>query len=102
MCGGGVAHCPFEKLADIRGVLDEIRGWPGIREPKPGIFYFKRTPFLHFHIGKEQRRWADVRNGKDWGPEVEISIDASHVVQSRFLREVKRRYAAMEQSKPKL
>ena len=90
-----MAHCPFEKLADLRGVLDEIRGWPGIGEPKPGRFYFKRTPFLHFHIDKEQRRWADVRNGKDWGPEVEISIDASHVVQSRFLREVKRRYGAV-------
>ena len=72
-----VAHCPFEKLADIRDALDESRAWPGIREPRPGSFYLGRIPFLHFHIDKTGRRWADARDGAEWGAEIEIPIAAS-------------------------
>lgn len=52
-----MAHCPFEKLADLANILEKIRAWPDIREPKPGIFYYKRLPFLHFHE-KDGRRWG--------------------------------------------
>ena len=72
-----MAHCPFEKLADIRDALDESRAWPGIREPRPGSFYLGRIPFLHFHIDKTGRRWADARDGAEWGAEIEIPIAAS-------------------------
>ncbi len=94
-----MAHCPFETLADLRDTLDEIRAWPGIREPRPGIFYLARVPFLHFHIDKTGRRWADVRDGAEWGGEIEIAVGASRTLQLRFAREVKRRYQATTRRK---
>jgi hypothetical protein len=89
-----VAHCPFDRLADLAGILDEIRAWPAIREPSPGVFYWKRTPFLHFHVNRDGRRWADARSGTVWGPEIDIPEPASAAAQRRFLREVRRRYDA--------
>lgn len=86
-------HCPFEELDDLAQVLDQIRGWPDIREPRPGIFYIKRLPFLHFHVDRSGRRWADVREGPSWGPEVEIPYGASSAAHREFLEEVERRYA---------
>jgi hypothetical protein len=86
-------HCPFEELDDLCQVLDQIRTWPDIREPRPGIFYIKRLPFLHFHVDRSQRRWADVREGPSWGTEVEIPYDASMAAHRKFLEEVERRYA---------
>jgi hypothetical protein len=56
-----MAHCPYDKLADIEPVLATLRGWEGLREAKPGIFYIRSDGFLHFHIDKEGRRWADVK-----------------------------------------
>src|SRR5262245_44876316 len=90
-----MAHCPFARLADLRATLDEIRSWPSIREASPGVFYVKRIPFLHFHVNREGRRWADARLGADWGPEIEIPENASATAQRRFLREVRRRYLTL-------
>jgi len=88
-----MAHCPYEQLADIQAMLAEIRKWPEIREVKPGIFYLKRKPFLHFHL-KDGERWADARCGKDWGPCIRISINASAEERRRFLSAVTRCYKA--------
>lgn len=89
-----MAHCPFEQLADLRDCLDEIRSWPNVLEPRPGIFYLKRVPFLHFHLDRAGRRWADIREGDDWGPEVDVPTGASRALKASFLREARRRYAA--------
>ena len=43
-----MAHCPPEMLADLVAVLAEVRGRAGVREDKPGVFYVRRQPFLHF------------------------------------------------------
>jgi hypothetical protein len=43
-----MAHCPPEMLVDLVAVLAEVRGWAGVREDKPGVFYVRRQPFLHF------------------------------------------------------
>ena len=94
-----MAHCPFEKLADLRDLLDEIRALPGIDEQKPGIFYLGRLAFLHFHIDKSGRRWADVRDGSEWGAELDLAIGASKAAQARFARDVKRRYQACARPK---
>lgn len=89
-----MAHCPLARLADLTDVLDEIRGWPGIREQSRGVFYVKRKPFLHFHVNADGRRWADARIGADWGPEIDVPEPASERAAKRFLREVRRRYLA--------
>ena len=89
-----MAHCPFEKLGDLRAVLDEMRAWPGIEEAKPGIFHLKRTAFLHFHIDRDGRRSADVRDGADWGEPLDVPLPASAAAQRRLLAEARRRHAA--------
>jgi hypothetical protein len=89
-----MAHCPFDRLTDLTGILDEIRGWPGVREPSPGVFYVKRTPFLHFHVNANGRRWADARLGTTWGPEIDVPEPANGATACRFLRELRRRYRA--------
>jgi len=89
-----MAHCRFEDLADLRSCLDQIRSWPEIREPRPGVFYVKRVAFLHFHVDKQARRWADVRDGATWGSEVDMPADAGAARRRAFVREVQRRYRA--------
>jgi hypothetical protein len=89
-----MAHCPFEKLGDLRAVLDEIRTWPGIEEPKPGIFYLKRVAFLHFHLDTDGHRSADVREGAVWGEPLDVPLPASATAQRRLLAEARRRHAA--------
>ena len=88
-----MAHCPFEKLGDLRAVLDEIRSWPGIQEPKPGIFYLKRVAFLHFHLDTEGHRSADVRDGASWGAPLDVPSSTSAAAQRRLLAEARRRHA---------
>ncbi len=86
-----MAHCPPDQLKDLADVLAEVRALPGVSEPRPGIFYLRRTPFLHFH-SKDGKRWADVRAGRDWGTEVPLPFDASAQAKTSFLRTVERRH----------
>lgn len=58
-----MAHCPYRHLGDLKSCLAAIRELPEIVELKPGIFYLRRTPFLHFHL-KDGVRSADVRAAK--------------------------------------
>ena len=88
-----MAHCPYENLADLESVLEAIRGWPGIKERGPGVFYLKSTPFLHFHE-KDGARWADARHGKDWGSRIDIPFKTTKAMRDKFLREIERRYKA--------
>ena len=60
-----MAHTKFENLNDILNELDVIRKLQGLKEVKPGIFYFKSTPFLHFH-DKDGKRWAHVKCDGVW------------------------------------
>jgi hypothetical protein len=82
-----VAHCPFELLADLAPVLDVVRTWEGVRERTPGTFYVKSTPWMHFHL-KGDRRWADVRHGKEWGPEVDVPLDSTEKQRAAFLKTI--------------
>lgn len=87
-----MAHCPFDQLSDLESELNKIRELPKIKEPKPGVFYLKSKGFLHFHIDKEDRRWADARNGQSWGAEIDIPIRASKKTKAEFLKKVKAYY----------
>ena len=86
-------HCPYEALADLEEVLAEVRTWDHIRETAPGVFYVKRTPFLHFHVNKEGDRWADARCGKDWGKKLVIARPAGAAARKSFLADVRRYFA---------
>lgn len=89
-----MAHCPFEKLSDLESELNEVRKLPSIKEAKPGIFYLKSQSFLHFHT-KGDRRWADARDGKVWGSEIEIPFDSTRAQKAAFLKEVRRRHSVV-------
>jgi hypothetical protein len=86
-----VAHCPPELLNDVADVIAEVRGWPDVVERKPGVFYARRRPFLHFHLFEGVRRRADVRGRSAW-----ISIDLPRPVTAtkrrELLRELRRQY----------
>ena len=53
--------------------------------------YLKSKGFLHFHM-KDDRRWADVRDGASWGSEIDLPFDASASQKKKFLNVVRQRY----------
>lgn len=79
-----MAHCKPEQLGDIDDVLENIRCLNGITEKKKGVFYCKSRPFLHFHT-KDGKRWADIRNGKNWIP-IKIPFTPKPQEKKYFLR----------------
>ena len=89
-----MGHCPADRLGDLAPELDVIRGWPAVRERSAGVFYVKRTPFLHFHMDREGARWADAREGGTWRQRIAVPVGATATVRRRFLRVVRRCYRA--------
>jgi hypothetical protein len=89
-----MGHCAVDALADLEPCLDEIRAWPAVREPTPGVLYVKRTPFLHFHTNADGERWADARDGREWREHIAIPPGASAAARRRFVRDVRRCYRA--------
>jgi hypothetical protein len=61
-----MAHCPPALLDDLAGVLAEVRTWSGVVEKKPGVFYLRREPFLHFHWLSGDHRRGDIRGQTGW------------------------------------
>ena len=86
-----MAHCKSEDIKDLKLVLEEIRSWDKIQEKGEGKFYFKSKSFLHFHL-KDERRWADIRDGLKWGSEVDIPFSSTKKQITTFLKEAKKRY----------
>ena len=86
-----MAHCPPEMLVDLVAVLAEVRGWAGVREDKPGVFYVRRQPFLHFHLMKDGRRRGDIKGSRGW-----ISLDLPRPISATrrqaLRRELRRQY----------
>jgi hypothetical protein len=86
-----VTHCPPALLDDIVDVLDAVRGWTGVVEKKPGVFYASRQPFLHFHLTADGRRRGDIRGRAGW-----IALELPRPISERrrqdLLRKLRRRY----------
>jgi hypothetical protein len=61
-----MAHCPPELLDDLDEVFTELRAWAGVTEPRRGIFYVRRQPFLHFHLVDGGRRRGDIKGRRGW------------------------------------
>jgi hypothetical protein len=88
-----MAHAASDGLRGIADVLAAIRAFPDIQETRPGIFYVRRRPFLHFHV-RGDARWADAKIGTVWGPEIPLPFDARARTKAAFVREVRARYEA--------
>src|SRR5262245_42237959 len=88
-----MGHARADELRDIDDVVVAIRALTGIVERSPGIFYIRRSPFLHFHT-KDGRRWADIKSRTEWGCEVPLPFECSPGAKTAFLREVRARHRA--------
>lgn len=86
-----MARCPSELLDDIADVLTAVRAWTGIVEKKPGVFYLRRLPFLHFHLEAGGTRRADVKGRAGWVP-FDLPRPISAPRRRAFLRELRSRY----------
>ncbi len=88
-------RCPPEALDDLAEVLAEVRTWAGVVETKPGIFYVRRQPFLHFHLRDGRQRRADVRGRAGW-VQLDLPRPISVTRRRAFLRELRRNYRERE------
>lgn len=86
-----MGRCKYEKLKDIEPSLNQIRKLADLKEPKPGIFYLKSQGFMHFHE-KDEKIWADVKDGKDWGEPIVIPLKITKLFLHSFSNEVYERY----------
>ena len=85
-----MGHCKPEELMDIKELLTELASFEKVKEKKFGTFYLKSKGFLHFH-SKENKRWADIRDGEHWGEPVYLKFNPSAGAQKKFLTEVKKK-----------
>lgn len=67
------------RLVDVADVLAEVRGWDDVEDRGGGTFYLHHRPFLHFHVGRDNRR-ADVRRADGW---VQIDLPEPASVEDR-------------------
>jgi len=88
-----MGHTKPENLLDISAELRAVRHLDSIEERKPGIFYLKRIPFLHFH-DKDGKRWADIKTTMGW-KQIDLNFKATASSRRRFLADVRRAYAVM-------
>ena len=87
-----MAHASSENLRGIADVLATIRGFAGVQETRPGIFYIRRRPFLHFHV-RGDARWADAKIGTKWGLEIPLPFDAGAKMSSMRLQKSHKSHA---------
>jgi hypothetical protein len=88
-----MSRCPINKLDDLKPLLDEIRSWPLVKEAKPGIFYVKREPFLHFHE-KDTKRWADLKTNGEFVSH-DLPFDCPKTKATAFVKKAKQSYQAL-------
>ena len=88
-----MAHCPLELLDDLAEVFAEVRTWAGIVEKKPGVFYVRGQPFLHFHLLAESRRCADIKVRTNW-LRLDLPRPTSRASRRAFLTKLHQRYNA--------
>ncbi|HUK65048.1 MAG TPA: hypothetical protein VLV15_17050 [Dongiaceae bacterium] len=81
-------RCPPELLDDLADVLATVRGWDGVVETKPGVFYARRSPFVHFHLTEGGRRRADIKSRAGWVP-FDLPHPSSATRRRQFVRALK-------------
>ncbi len=55
-----MAHADPKALEPLQPLLRQLRGIPGLKEVKPGIFYCRGAAFVHFH-DEQGRLSADLK-----------------------------------------
>lgn len=78
-------------LDDLAEVLATVRAWAGVTEKRPGVFYRRRQPFLHFHRLKDGRRCGDVKGRDDWA-RLDLPYPSSPTRRRAFMRALRAQY----------
>jgi hexosaminidase len=86
-----VARCPPDLLDDLADVLAAVRTWAGVTEKRPGIFYVRGQPFLHFHLLTGSRRCGDIKGRHHW-VRLDLPRPLSASRRRVFLRELRTHY----------
>jgi hypothetical protein len=58
-------HAGGDALLELAALVAAVRTRPGLKEPRPGIFYRKGKAWLHFHEDKAGL-FADLRVADEW------------------------------------
>jgi hypothetical protein len=58
-------HAGPAALDALSDLVAALRTLPGLKEPRPGVFYRKGGAWLHFHEDPAGL-FADLRAGPDW------------------------------------
>lgn len=95
-----MGHTKREMLADLDEEFAAIRDLGGITEKKPGIFYLKTVPFLHFH-DSDGRRWADVKKPGGGWIRIDAAFGASAAERREFTRAVRSAHGKLASPKGK-
>jgi hypothetical protein len=82
-------------LDDLAELFTEIRAWPGMIEQRHGVFYVRRSPFLHFHRQSGGQRRADVKGPHGWVA-FDLPYPAPTGRRRAFVRALRRYYAATQ------
>ena len=90
-----MAYCPPELLDDLGDVLAAVRTWAGVVETKPGVFYLRREPFLHFHWLRGGHRRGDIKGRTDW-TQLDLPRPLSAVRRRALVRALRARYREKE------
>jgi len=53
-------HATPEAIARIEPLLKRVRCIEGLKEKRPGIYYYKSSAFLHFHEDEDEI-FADIK-----------------------------------------
>jgi len=77
-----------DEILDLKETLEEIRGLENLKEKSPAVFYYKTTPFFHFHT-KDGKRWADVKSPDGW-QSIVIPFESTKDSRAKFLVAVKK------------
>jgi len=86
-----VAYCPPELLDDLADLFADLRTWAGVIEKRPGVFYARNQPFLHFHLLAGGRRRADVKGRTNW-VQLDLPRPVTAMRRRDLFRELRMRY----------
>ncbi len=87
-----MAYCPPELLDDLAVLLADVRTWPGVIQKRPGVFYARNQPFLHFHLLAGGRRRADVKGHTTW-VQLDLPRPVTATRRRALFRELRLRYS---------
>jgi hypothetical protein len=92
-----VAFCPPELLDDLADLFANVRTWAGVIEKRPGVFYVRNQPFLHFHLLAGGRRRADVKGPTNW-VQLDLPRPVTATRRGALIRELRIRYVEKAES----